>query len=93
MKRQIEDSDYVLMLRRFIRAAGRRFAESDPEGLALLSSLRQDLDEQISFAASSQLQNFSCSEISRALGVSKQAVHKRFSPRRPERLKREGGGA
>lgn len=78
-RRSLEDPEYVAMLRRMIRAAGRRFAESDPDGLALFDSLRKELEDQIALAAARQLDSFSCSQVGRSLGISKQAVHKKFS--------------
>lgn len=97
--RILEDTEYVAMLRRMIRAAGRRFANSDPDGLALFCSLKDELEAELSNAALQLSATYSWSEIARPLGVSKQAVFKKYSSSRvhgekaPELRKHEQAGA
>lgn len=76
----VETMDYLSMLRRMIRAAGRRVAESDEPELAALLALRLDLDAAITAAVQGQHEGGrSWSAIGAAGGMSKQAAAKRWS--------------
>lgn len=76
----VETPDYMTMLARMIRAAGRRVADGDPEDLALMVALQAELDAALDSAVAGMRANTgrSWAEIGRALGVSKQAAAKRW---------------
>ncbi len=76
---RVETSEYLEMLRRMIAAAGRRVAIADEEELAQLVSLRDALEEAIEVGVRGQrATGSSLAQIGRGLGVSRQAVHKRW---------------
>lgn len=67
------------MVRRMIRAHGRRCAEADPEDLAELVDVGRALDEAVTEAVAGQRANgFSWSQIGAALGISRQAAWVRY---------------
>jgi hypothetical protein len=80
MAREIEVPEYVAMVRRILRALGRRArAGADPEDLALMVALRDDLEEAISGAVLCNRElGRSWSEIAGPLGLTKQAMHQRY---------------
>ena len=77
-KRPRDMDDYSAMLRRMIRAAGRRVAEGDPEDLADLVAIREALDEAIATGVRGVREHYSWGEIANALGVTRQTAHERF---------------
>lgn len=77
-----DHGDYFAMLRRMMRAAGRRVAAGDPADLAELLATLHELDGILAAAVEAQhAAGFSWAEIAGALGVSRQAVHKRWGRR------------
>lgn len=71
---------FLGMVRRMIRAAGRRVAEADEFELSELLSLRADLDDAIAAAVTGQHDGGrSWAEIGAAAGMSKQAAAKRWA--------------
>ena len=85
MKRDVETPDYVAMLCRMVRAAGRRVADGDPKDLALLLQVQAELDAAIAAGVRGMRESSdrSWSEIARALGVTKQAAAQRWGVRHP----------
>lgn len=72
--------EYVASVARMIRAAGRRVAHEDPEQLAALAQLHQEVDEALMVAVAGQrASGIWWSSIGEALGVSKQAVIQRWA--------------
>lgn len=70
---------YLGAVRRMIRAAGRRLGEADPEDLAQLVAMREDLDQAIATAVAGQrAAGTSWAAIGSALGMSKQAAAQRW---------------
>lgn len=75
----VETLEYAGMMRRLIRAHGRRCAEADPEDLAELLALHAAVDEAVGVAIRGQRdRGTSWDAISRGLGVTRQAAWKRF---------------
>lgn len=63
------------MVRRIIRAHGRRVGDADPEDLAELVAMRETLDAAIALAVKGQRRNgFSWAAIGRGLGITRQAA-------------------
>lgn len=80
-KRERELPEYCAMVRRVIRAHGRRVGQADPEDLAELLTLRLELDTAIATAVQGQRRNgFSWADIGRGLGVTRQAAHMTWGP-------------
>lgn len=80
MKRERENPEYAAMLRRMIRAYGRRVADADPEDLAELVALRETLDQAITEAVNGQRQAYgrSWADVARGLGMTRQSAHERY---------------
>ncbi|OJX70038.1 hypothetical protein [uncultured Microbacterium sp.] len=77
---KVETSEYLRMLARMLAAAGRRVAEADEDELAQLVALRDVLESAIEAGVRGQrASGSSLAQIGRGLGVSKQAVHKRWA--------------
>lgn len=75
----VETGDFLAMLRRMLRAAGRRVAEGDEVELADLAALRDDLEAVIvASVAAWRAQGRSWSSIGDALGISKQGAQQRY---------------
>lgn len=76
-----ETFEYAAMMRRMIRAHGRRVADADPEDLTDLIALRFELEAAIADAVAGQRRNYdrSWSDIARGLGTSRQAAQQRYS--------------
>lgn len=77
-KRVRDMDEYAGMLRRMIRAAGRRAAEGDPEDLAELVALRAVLDEAIETGVTGVREYYSWADVGAALGVTRQTAHERY---------------
>jgi hypothetical protein len=76
---RVETTEYLAMLRRMLVAAGRRVAAADEDELAQLVALRDVLEEAIEAGVRGQRSSgSSLAQIGRGLGVSRQAVHKRW---------------
>lgn len=80
MNRYRENDEYAAMLGRMIRAAGRRFADADPEDLPLLLDLREQLDEAIGDAVRGQRSKWGVSwaAIGDALGMRRQSAQEKY---------------
>lgn len=77
----IETSEWLNMLSRMIRAAGRRVADADEHELAHLVRLRDELEDAIQVAIQGQLASGrSWAHIGRALGLSRQGAFQRYAP-------------
>lgn len=67
------------MVRRMIRAHGRRCANADPEDLAELVDVARSLDEAITEAVAGMRANgFSWGQIAGPLGITRQAAQQRY---------------
>lgn len=74
-KREREIPEYAAMVRRILRAHGRRVGDADPEDLAELVAMRETLDAAIAVAVKGQRRNgFSWAAIGRGLGITRQAA-------------------
>jgi hypothetical protein len=75
----VENPDYIAFARRIIRAAGRRVAAGDVEGLADLLGLSAVLDHAVTQAVAGLRQHgYSWGEIANRLGISRQAAQQRW---------------
>lgn len=86
-RRRVErsDDDVAEAIGRMINAFGRRCAEADPDTGSLLRFLRDRLDEAYAVAVDGwRAAGITDAQIGRELGVTKQAVQKRW-PRKPPR--------
>ncbi len=78
-KRAREHGEYVGMLRRMIRACGRRIGDADEVDLADMLTLRDELETAIAEAVRGQrARGESWAYIGRGLGVSRQAAQMRY---------------
>ena len=76
---KVETSEFLKMLSRLIRAAGRRVADADEHELAQLVGLRDQLEQAIIFSIHGQLNSGrSWSHIGQALGISRQGAFQRY---------------
>lgn len=76
---KVETSEWLKMLVRMIRAAGRRVAKSDENELAQLVALRDHLEEAIRVAIEGQRSSGrSWAHIGKALGLSRQGAFQRY---------------
>ena len=79
-KIMVENKSFFEMVRRMIYAAGRRAAAGDEFELLCLEKIKMFCETNMQIAVREQIkQGKSWSDIGNALGVSKQAAHKRFS--------------
>jgi hypothetical protein len=77
--KQVETSEWLKMVSRMIRAAGRRVADADEHELAQLVGLRDQLEQSIKFAIQGQRSSGrSWSHIGQALGLSRQGAFQRY---------------
>ncbi|ASR84000.1 hypothetical protein SEA_SWENSON_20 [Arthrobacter phage Swenson] len=79
-KAKCETTEYAGMLRRMIRAYGRRVGDADVEDLAVMLEVQRELDAAIQAAVDSQRKNHgrSWADIARATGTSRQAAQKKY---------------
>lgn len=78
-ERGSDHGEYSGMVRRTIRAFGRRLGKADPEDLALILDMRAELDDAIATAVMGQrAAGFSWAEIARGIGMSRQAAFQRW---------------
>ena len=76
---KVETAEWLKMLSRMIRAAGRRVAEADEPELAQLVALRDQMEQAVKFAIQGQRsQGRSWSHIGEVLGVSRQGAFQRY---------------
>lgn len=78
--RKRETTEYAGMLRRMIRAYGRRVADADDVDLAEMVQLRDELEEAIALAVRGQreLHGASWADVARGLGTTRQAAQMRY---------------
>ncbi|MDF1705076.1 MAG: hypothetical protein P1U38_09905 [Aeromicrobium sp.] len=80
-KRQREIPEYIGMVRRMLRAAGRRVAQGDEVDLRDLLTLRDEVERAIETAVRGQYvdQDHSWAYIAHGLGVTRQAAQMRYA--------------
>ena len=79
--RVVENPEFAAFARRILRAAARRVADGDVEGLAGLVALRSEVDAAISEAVQglrSPKWSYSWADIARVLGTTRQAAQQRY---------------
>lgn len=75
----VETPEFLAMVRRMLRAAGRRVAEADEVELAELVRLRDEVDQVIAVAVEGwRAQGRSWATIGNALQLSKQGAQQRY---------------
>jgi hypothetical protein len=87
MGAQVETTEYAAMMRRMVRAYGRRIVDADVEDLAELVQLRAMLDDVIADAVASSRETWgrSWADIARPLGITRQGAEQRYQRRVAER--------
>jgi hypothetical protein len=81
-KRERETPEFAAMVKRQIRAHGRRVAAADPEDLAGLLELREVVEEAIAVAVAGQrAEGASWARIALGLGVTRQAAQQMYGKR------------
>lgn len=84
MAREVETPEYVAMVKRILRAMGRRAGSADPEDLALMLELRAELEGAICHGVHGlRAQGHSWADIAGPLGISRQAVFQRYGGSHP----------
>jgi DNA-directed RNA polymerase specialized sigma24 family protein len=79
-KRRIENDEYAAFARRVLRAYGRRIATGDIDAITELSALSEEVESALGSAVLGlRLLGYSWAEIGKRLGVTRQAVHERWS--------------
>jgi hypothetical protein len=79
-RRVVENDEFTAFSRRVLRAAGRRVAAGDVDGLPDLAALAVALDAAISDAVVGlRAAGYSWGEIAARLGVTRQAAHQRWA--------------
>jgi hypothetical protein len=79
--RVVENPEFAAFARRILRAAARRVADGDVEGLAGLVALRSEVDAAIAEAIGglrSPQWSYSWADIARVLGTTRQAAQQRY---------------
>lgn len=79
-RRERETGEYAGMLRRMIRAYGRRVADADEVDLAEMVQLRDEVEAAIAAAVRGQRENHGASwaDVARGLGTTRQAAQMRY---------------
>ncbi len=78
--RVVENAEFTAFGRRILRAAGRRVAAGDVDGLPALAALSAELDSAITTAVTGlRAAGYSWADIAARLGVTRQAAHQRWS--------------
>lgn len=88
-KREVENAEYLAMVRRILRAMGSRVGDGDLDTLAEMLALREELDERIAETVRSlhgEKWQYSWAQIGRAVGITRQAAQQRWG-----RDTRQGG--
>ena len=79
--RVVENPEFAAFAARILRAAARRVADGDLEGLSALVALRSELDAAIECAVAglrTPKWSYSWADIARVLGVTRQAAQQRY---------------
>lgn len=85
--RIVENAEFTNFGRRILRAAGRRIAAGDVDGLAALAALSAELDAAVDDAVTGlRTAGYSWGDIAARLGVTRQAAHQRWA--RPHEIGR-----
>jgi hypothetical protein len=80
----VENDAYTAFCRRIIRAAGKRIAEGDVEGMPDLCGLQQELDQALAVAVNGLREfGYSWAEIASRLGTTRQAAQQRWGGEQP----------
>ena len=81
----VETTEYLGMLRRMIRAAGRRVADADELEMAALLELRDELETAVRLAVLGQRATLgrSWAWVGSALGITRQAAQQRYGRTTP----------
>lgn len=75
----VENDDFFKMVKRMIQAAGKRAGDGDEHDLRLMADLAGVVNDNLKVAVYRQVgDGKSWSDIGFALGISRQAAHKRF---------------
>jgi hypothetical protein len=80
-ERVVENPEFAAFARRILRAAARRVANGDVEGLAGLVALRSEVDTAMAAAIGglrSPQWSYSWADIARVLGTTRQAAQQRY---------------
>jgi DNA-directed RNA polymerase specialized sigma24 family protein len=78
--RRVENDEYAAFARRVLRAYGRRIAQGDIDAITELSALFAEVESALGSAVLGlRLLGYSWAEIGKRLGVTRQAVHERWS--------------
>lgn len=79
-KKTYETTEYAAMMRRMVKAYGKRVGDADVEDLAELLELQQVLDYVVKGAVQAQRENLgrSWADIAQAAGTSRQAAQKKY---------------
>ena len=77
---KVETTEYAAMLRRMVRAYGRRLADADPTDLAAAIQLQDELSNAIgqAVAAMRDTHGYSWADVAAELGVTRQAAFQRY---------------
>jgi hypothetical protein len=88
----VETTEYLAMVGRMLRAAGRRVAEADEPELQQLIALRAEMDEIIRDAVLGQRANLdrSWTWVGEALGLTRQGARQRYLHSTPESTRQAG---
>ena len=79
---KVETAEWLQMLSRMIKTAGKRVADADEFELARLVALQEELDQAINTAVSGQLANGrSWAHIGRSVGLTRQGAFRRYGTR------------
>jgi hypothetical protein len=84
-ERVVENPEFAAFASRILRAAARRVADGDVEGLAGLVALRSEVDAAIAAAIDglrSPQWSYSWADIARVLGTTRQAAQQRYGASR-----------
>lgn len=79
-RKEVEALDFVAFAKRILRAAGERVAAGDDFELAELASIREDVEDAITFAVRGMHER-GCSwqYIADGLGITRQSAHARYA--------------
>ena len=79
-RRIVENDEYAAFIRRVLRAYGRRIAQGDIDAITELSTLFGEVEAALGTAVLGlRLLGYSWADIGKRLGVTRQAVHERWS--------------